>query len=104
VQCHGARLIKNQADCGSLSALMLSRMQMSVNEALKQYTTVGNGVFAQRRSDYITLHGYLKPMYDSKKMVRVLKQIVECGSKNESIRTGRSEIMMQNENKYACQT
>jgi hypothetical protein len=97
-------LINKQADYGSLSALMLSRMQMSVDEALQQYITVGNGVFAQPRPRYISFYGYLQPMYDSKKMIGALKQVVKCGSKKEEHRTGHSDTILQNENTDACQT
>jgi hypothetical protein len=100
-------LINKHADCVSLSALMLSRMKMSVNEALQQYSTVGNGVFAQPRPRIVSIGGVLRPKYESKKMIKALKKVVEQGSKKEVCRArgpGRNEIQMRNEITDACHT
>jgi hypothetical protein len=83
---------------------MLSRMKMSVNEALQQYNTVGNGVFAQPRPRIVSIGGVLRPKYESKKMIEALKKVVKNGSKKESHRTGHIEIRLRNENSDACHT
>jgi len=100
------RMLSNNREANhvSLSAIMLSRMKMGINEALQQYSTVGNGVFAQPRPQIFSIGGVLRPKYESKKMIGALKKVVENGSKNEVRRTGHSEVRLRNETTDTCHT
>jgi hypothetical protein len=94
----------NKLTDASLSALMLSRMKMGVNEAIQQYSIIGNGVFAQPRPQITSVGGFLKPKYASKKMEDALRQVIRYGSEKEMRRTGHSDIRLRTENKDACHT
>lgn len=78
-----------KADNTSLSALMLSRLGMDIDDALRQYATVGNGVFAHRRRQVQRWGGIMRPKYASANMNKALQTVVEHGSKKE---TARREI------------
>ena len=95
-----------QADRDSLSALMLSRLKMDIDDALEQYNTVGNDVFAKPRPSVLTIRGVLKPNFGTKRMNGALCKVVEHGSEKERLRTGHSldEIKLGNGNTDACHT
>ncbi|KAI9698251.1 MAG: hypothetical protein M1820_007521 [Bogoriella megaspora] len=70
---------------GGLSAIMLGRMQMNIEQALEQYDTVGNNVFGKPRA----LHVYLKvadllaPKYGPKQMETALQKVIQSGLAEE---------------------
>jgi hypothetical protein len=98
--------VNEQADHTSLSALMLSRLRMDVNEALEQYNTVGNDVFAQYRPKIATLGGVVRPKYSTEKIEEALRQVVANGSRREFKRTKcqASKIRLLSDNTDACHT
>lgn len=85
---------------------MLSRLKMDVNEALEQYNTVGNDVFAQHRPKILTFGGVLRPKYGTKKIEGALRKVVENGAERETRRTKclPSDIRLRDENTDACHT
>lgn len=95
-----------QADGASLSALMLSRMGMDIDEALRQYDTVGNKVFAHPRPAMKHMGGFRNPIYESRTMDEALQQVVAHGSKKEATRRKLTsdEIRLADENEFVCRT
>lgn len=65
---------------------MLSRMGMDIDDALRQYSTVGNDVFAHRRRQVKRWGGVMTPKYASANMNTALKTVVGHGSKKETAR------------------
>ncbi|KAF2259842.1 FabD/lysophospholipase-like protein [Lojkania enalia] len=70
---------------GGLSAMMLSRMEMDIDKALQQYTTIGNAVFAKPRHLHTSIKGFnaLRPKYPTKNMEKALQDVIEVGIKEE---------------------
>jgi len=70
---------------GGLSAIMLGRMEMTVDEALAQYDVVGNLVFGKPRFLHKRFRqaDYLKPRYPSKNMALALQQVIQNGLREE---------------------
>jgi hypothetical protein len=98
-------------DSHRLSAIMLSRMKMDIDHALKQYTVVGNEVFGKPRFGYrnpkfAKVAGLLRPKYATKRMESALHTVLQNGLTSERIRTKirSEEIVLENFNKYACHT
>ena len=89
------------ADFGRLSALMLSRMGMDIDDALRQYSTVGNRVFAHPRPRGTRFGGVLRPRYASSKMNEAVQAVVKHGSTGKH---NTNEIRLINENKFSCRT
>lgn len=69
---------------------MLARMEMDVDEALKQYDTVGRSVFARPRilhsavsllsvPSAVSLLSAIRPKYKSRYMKRALKEVIAKG-------------------------
>lgn len=83
---------------------MLARMKMGVDDAMEQYHTIGNKVFAHPRN--ITFGGLARPKYKSENMKQALHAVLEHGLKDETRRTGKttSNIVLKNENDLACHT
>jgi len=79
---------------------------MDIDDALRQYNTVGNKVFAHPRPHGTRLGGILRPRYASSNMNEAVREVVTHGSKKEIDRTKpeSSEIRLTNENKLACRT
>lgn len=96
-----------EAENTSLSTLMLSRLGMDIDDALQQYATVGNGVFAHRRRQIQRWGGIMRPKYASANMNRALQRVVEHGSKKETIRRNlpNDEIRLLNSSEpKSCRT
>lgn len=70
---------------GGLSAIMLGRMQMSADQALDQYNTVGNEVFGKPRPLHVQLKfaDLLAPKYGPKQMERAIQKVIEEGLAEE---------------------
>lgn len=83
---------------------MLSRMKMSIGDAMEQYKVIGNGVFAHPR--LTAFGGKFRPKYKSDRMKVALHEVLKKGLREECQRTGRitSKITMKNENMFACHT
>lgn len=97
----------NKADNTSLSTLMLSRLGMDIDDALRQYATVGNGVFAHRRRQVQRWGGIMRPKYASANMNRALQTVVGHGSKTETTRRNlpNDEIRLLNTSELkSCRT
>jgi len=60
---------------------MLARMEMDVDEALKQYDTVGKSVFARPRTLHssVSLLSAVRPKYKSRYMNEALKKVIAEG-------------------------
>jgi hypothetical protein len=80
---------------------MLSRLKMDVDDALEQYNTVGNDVFAQYRPKITTVAGLVRPKYGTKKIEKALRQVIENGSEREC---QASELRLHSDNTDACHT
>lgn len=87
-----------------LSAIMLGRMRMGVQHAIRQYETIGDNVFGRPR--HFAMGGYTRPKYRSQDMVRALKQVIEDGCKEEydRLREDKQEMRLRDENEDACRT
>lgn len=86
---------------------MLSRLGMDIDDALRQYATVGNGVFAHRRRQVHCWGGIMRPKYASANMNRALQTVVEHGSRKETIRRSlpNDEIRLLNTSELkSCRT
>lgn len=85
---------------------MLSRMGMDIDEALQQYDTVGNKVFAHPRSQMEHMGGFRKPIYESKRMDQALQDVVSHGSKREIARRKPegNQIRLVDESEFVCRT
>lgn len=83
---------------------MLSRMKLSIDEALAQYDVVGNKVFGNPRP--VHLDGKLLSKYRPQDMKKAVLSIIEARLGDERTRTQlRSKtIPLRNENPEACQT
>jgi len=83
---------------------MLSRMGMPIDDAIDQYDTIGNGVFAQPRRLHVM--GILRPKYRSEDMKKAVQIVLKNGLSRESKRTHTPEIgiKLRNENVQACHT
>jgi hypothetical protein len=83
---------------------MLSRIGMQIDDAISQYNTIGNGVFARPRK--LSGRGILRPKYRSKDMETAVKKVLEEGLTRESKRTHTNavNIKLRNENAEACHT
>ena len=81
-------------------------MGMDIDDALRQYSTVGNKVFAHPRPHGTRLKGILRPRYASRRMNEAVREVVTHGSKKEVGRTkpDSREIRLTNECKFACRT
>jgi hypothetical protein len=94
------------ADFTSLSALMLSRMGMDIDDALRQYDTVGNTVFAYPRPQRKRWGGIALPKYASRNMDKALREVVSHGSKKVITRRklADKEMRLTNGSEFACLT
>jgi hypothetical protein len=83
---------------------MLSRIGMPIDDAISQYNTIGNGVFARQRKFHG--RGILRPKYRSNDMETAVKAVLEKGLSCESRRTHMNAInvTLRNENAEACHT
>jgi hypothetical protein len=82
-------------------------MGMDIDDALRQYGTVGNGVFAYRRPQIQRWGGFMTPKYASANMNTALKKVVGHGSKKETIRRElpNDEIRLTDSNELtSCRT
>ena len=64
---------------------MISRMGMDIDQALQQYDTVGNMVFAKPRYLHSSFRGVnvIRPKYPNRNMANALKDVIEVGLKEE---------------------
>ena len=93
-----------------LSAIMLGRLQMSVDEAIELYDIVGNNIFAKPR--FPMLPAWTKVFvtrYSSTRMEKTLISAMERPLRPEWHRRkddnlARGEIPLENENPDAAQT
>jgi hypothetical protein len=85
---------------------MLSRMGMDIDDALRQYDTVGNTVFAYPRPQRKRWWGIVLPKYPSRNMDKALRDVVSHGSKREITRRKleNKDIRLTNESEFACRT
>lgn len=98
-----------QADTsGSLSAIMLSRLQMDIGLALRQYDIVGEKVFSKPRR--LSLKHVRRPKYRSTDMNDALQEVISnalprpmSGQQDNKVRA-RYSVKLQNDNQYACHT
>ncbi|KAK5004752.1 hypothetical protein LTR39_006103, partial [Cryomyces antarcticus] len=69
----------------SLSAIMLGRMEMSVEKALEQYDLVGNKVFGKPRRLHskMKLANLLRPKFPARNMESAINQVIKSGLENE---------------------
>ncbi|KAK5256017.1 hypothetical protein LTR16_004200 [Cryomyces antarcticus] len=70
---------------GGLSAIMLGRMEMSVEKALEQYDLVGNKVFGKPRRLHskMKLANLLRPKFPARNMESAINQVIKSGLENE---------------------
>ncbi|KAI9777994.1 MAG: hypothetical protein M1816_004291 [Peltula sp. TS41687] len=70
---------------GGLSAIMLGRIRMSIDDALAQYDTVGNQVFGNPRMLHrrFSILNYVKPKYRSRDMKKAVLEVVRKGLDDE---------------------
>jgi hypothetical protein len=68
-----------------LSAIMLGRMEMSVQEALNQYDVVGNQVFGKPRLFHsrVGAFNFLRPKFPSRNMKNALIDVIGIGLEME---------------------
>ncbi len=86
---------------------MLSRMGMDIDDALRQYSTVGNNVFAHPRHQLKRWGGVMRPKYASANMDTALKTVVAHGSQKEILRRDLLdyEVRLTNPNEImSCRT
>lgn len=78
---------------GGLSAIMLGRMELDVDTALKQYDTVGNQVFGHPRlaPKYISASSLVQPKYASWRMEKALQEVTKAALQEEMQQWGTSE-------------
>ncbi|KAK8151682.1 acyl transferase/acyl hydrolase/lysophospholipase [Phyllosticta citrichinensis] len=78
---------------GGLSAIMLSRMELDVETALKQYDVVGNQVFGHPRlvPKYVSASSLVQPKYASARMEKALQDITKAALLDEMQQWGTSE-------------
>ena len=91
----------------SLSAIMLSRLQMDVAKALDQYQVFGNQVFAQPSTFQVA--GILRPKYKTKKVESAIREIIcnclpETTTSSKSVAVRAANIQLANDNRHACHT
>lgn len=91
----------------SLSAIMLSRLQMHIDHALQQYDVVGNNVFGNPRRFH--LYQVRRPKYRAKVMKGALQKVVSnaiAGQDGEmSTHAQRANWKkLKNDNAHACHT
>ncbi|KAL2350813.1 hypothetical protein BJ546DRAFT_379536 [Cryomyces antarcticus] len=69
----------------SLSAIMLGRMEMSVEKALEQYDLVGNKVFGKPRRLHskMKLANLLRPKFPARNVESAINQVIKSGLENE---------------------
>ncbi|CAD0028021.1 unnamed protein product, partial [Aureobasidium pullulans] len=61
---------------GGLIAIMLGRLDMSMDECVKAYSELSATVFAKKHRMSVDIKGNLKERYDSKVLEQAIKQIV----------------------------
>lgn len=60
---------------GGLIAIMLGRLQMTVDECIDAYATLSDRVFEKKRSPF-DIKGRLRGRYDSKELERIIKNML----------------------------
>lgn len=77
---------------------------MNIVDAMEQYNTIGNKVFAHPRRT--ALKGKLRPKYNKDRMKEALYDVLKKGLREEQQRTGKmtSKTTMKNESDSACHT
>ncbi|KAK8183074.1 acyl transferase/acyl hydrolase/lysophospholipase [Phyllosticta capitalensis] len=70
---------------GGLSAIMLARLEQTVDEALEQYDVVGNQVFGKPRRlpSLLPALGHLRPKYPTRRMKRALQEVIRTAAPPE---------------------
>ncbi|KAF2490863.1 FabD/lysophospholipase-like protein [Lophium mytilinum] len=92
---------------GGLSAIMLGRMEMSIDEALTQYDLVGNQVFGKPRflHSHFALTNYIKPKYHSRHMEKAMKAVTKFGlAKELSLSKITEDTVSFESNERRCRT
>lgn len=87
-------------------------MKMGILKAKNQYDVVGNSVFGKPRRGYRDEHyakiagGLRRAKYRTGQIETALQTVIRNGAKSESERTHvyPTNIVLSNENKFACQT
>ena len=85
----------------SLSAIMLSRLQMDVAKALDQYSVFGDQVFAHPSTFQVA--GILRPKYKTKKVESAIRDVI-CNCLPETRKSRAAIIQLANDNRHACHT
>lgn len=87
---------------------MLSRLQMDIDLALRQYDIVGEKVFGRPRR--LSLKHVRRPKYRSTDMNDALQEVIGnalprpmSGQQDNKVRA-RYSVKLQNDNQYACHT
>lgn len=70
---------------GGLSATMLARMEMTIDQAMAQYDVVGDTVFGKPRFLHSTIAAtnYLQPKYPSRRMIKAIQRVTKTGLAEE---------------------
>ncbi|THW41362.1 phospholipase, patatin family protein [Aureobasidium pullulans] len=69
---------------GGLIAIMLGRLDMSVDECIKAYTELSATVFHKKHRIPVNIRGNLKERYDSKVLEQAIKQIIRDRNLDEN--------------------
>jgi hypothetical protein len=85
-----------------LTAILLGRLEMSVQKALEQYDIVGNEVFGKPRFIHSTMKvaNYVREKYSEKRMEASMISVIRNGLQDE-LRLSRREE--QEQRKYASE-
>jgi len=101
------QVVKSEAvtNLVSLSAIMMGRLKMTVNEALEQYSSFGNAVFGHPRWMHERSKLYWpRSKYGSRRVKRAILEAIRSGLRRE--KDGNYEIMQEKfaSNEHQCRT
>lgn len=81
---HIHKLLPNLSNLPRLIAIMLGRLDMSVDECIKAYTELSATVFHKKHRIPVDIKGNLKERYDSKVLEQAIKQIIRDRNLDEN--------------------
>lgn len=87
---------------------MLSRLQMDIGLALRQYDIVGKKVFSRPRR--FSLKQLRRPKYRTTDMNSALQEVISNAlpmpmkGQPDKLARARYDVKLQNDNQYACHT
>ena len=101
------QVVKNEPviNLVSLSAIMMGRLRMTVDEALQQYSCFGNAVFGHPRWMHERSKIYWpRSKYGSRRVKRAILEAIRSGLRRE--KDGNYEIMQEKfaSNEHQCRT